>query len=223
MFATVLTRADGLTIESALLCTAASLILGLLVSLTYMFKATYTKSFAVTLVLLPVLVQVVMMMVNGNLGTGLAVAGAFSLIRFRSVPGSAKEICSIFFAMSIGLATGMGYLTFAFVVALMIGIIMLLLNITKFGEKIENEKMLRILIPEALDYTDVFTDLFEAYTSKNALEYVKTTNMGSMYELRYRIEMRDIKKEKEFLDAIRCRNGNLTVVCGRIPSAKEEL
>ncbi len=218
MFETVLTGASALTIGSALLCTVSSLALGLVIAYVYMKKGSYTKHFVIALALLPALVQVVVMMVNGNLGTGVAVLGAFSLVRFRSVPGGAREIVAIFFAMAVGLATAMGYLTFAAVMTAIIGAMMLLLSSTRFGETPENEKELRITIPEDLDYTGVFDDLFAAYTTEVKLERVKTVNLGSMYELRYKIRLRDAKQEKQLIDELRCRNGNLTIVCGREPS-----
>lgn len=188
-----------------------------------MYTGKYTKNFSIALVILPVLIQVVIMLVNGNLGTSVAVLGAFSLVRFRSVPGSSKEICSIFFAMAIGLATGMGYLTFALLATVIVGLIFVILYKTSFGEVKQDEKELRITIPENLDYTEIFDDLFETYTTEYALDKVKTTNLGSMYELHYHIILKDQTKEKNFIDDLRCRNGNLTIICSRVSSRKEEL
>lgn len=208
---------------SVLLCTVMSLVMGFAVALVYMFRNTYSKNFAVTLALLPAMVQAVIMLVNGNLGTGVAVMGAFGLVRFRSAPGSAREIGAIFFAMAIGLATGMGYLAFALMFLGVIGGVMLILAATPFGEQRGGEKDLRITIPESLDYTGIFDDLFQNYATGAKLLRVKTTNMGSMYELQYHLTLRDETKEKEFLDAIRCRNGNLNIVCGRVASGREEV
>lgn len=223
MFTSIINSVTGtLSIESAIVCTGVSLILGLVVALVYMIQGNYSKNFIVTLVLLPALVQTVIMLVNGNLGTSVAVMGAFSLVRFRSLPGSSREISGIFFAMVIGLATGMGYLTYAVAITVMIGLGMILLSKTKFGEKKGTIKELKITIAENLDYTEIFDDLFEKFTKKAELCRVKTTNMGSMYELHYTIELVDQKQEKEFIDELRCRNGNLTIVCGR-PVMKEEL
>lgn len=223
MFTSIINSAGGLTVVSASICTGVSIALGFLIAFVYMKSGAYSKNFAVSLVLLPPLVQVVIMMVNGNLGAGVAVLGAFSLVRFRSTPGSSKEICAIFFAMAIGLATGMGYVTFAAAVTVAISILMLLVSRTPFAEQGGAEKTLRVTIPESLDYTDVFDDLLKAYTKKHTLEQVKTTNLGSMFELTYHITMKDIKKEKEFLDEIRCRNGNMTVICSRAHTVKDEL
>lgn len=223
MFASILSPTEGLTVTSALLCTGASVLLGLVISLIYMAQGSYSKGFVITLAVLPVMVQMVIMMVNGNLGTGVAVLGAFSLIRFRSVPGSARDIAAIFFSMAVGLATGMGYLTFAGIAVLAVGLLLLLLSKTSFGEMKVPEKELKILIPEDLDYTEVFDDIFAQYTSSVSMERVKTTNLGSMYELYYRIRLKDPAREKEMIDQIRCRNGNLTIVCGRCQTVREEL
>lgn len=223
MFASVLNTAEGLTVSGALLCTGASVLLGLVIALLYMAQGSYSKNFVITLAVLPVMVQMVIMMVNGNLGTGVAVLGTFSLIRFRSVPGSARDIASIFFSMAVGLATGMGYLTFAGMATLVVGLVLLLLTKTPFGEARTPEKELKILIPEDLDYTEIFDDIFSQYTATVSMERVKTTNLGSMYELYYHIRLKDPAKEKEMIDQIRCRNGNLTIVCGRCQTVREEL
>ena len=162
-------------------------------------------------------------MVNGNLGTGVAVMGAFSLVRFRSAPGTAKEICSIFLSMAVGLATGMGYLAVAVLFVIIIGGMNILYNVVDFGGQKQVEKDLKIVIPESLDYTGVFDDLFKEYTSKCELLQVKTTNMGSLFKLDYRIVLKDIAKEKEFLDELRCRNGNLEIMCATNSYGREEL
>lgn len=210
--------------QGFLLCTAVSLLLGAGIAAVYMVKSRFTKSFVVTLALLPAIVQAVIMLVNGNLGTGVAVMGAFSLIRFRSVPGSAREIGSIFLAMAVGLATGMGYLGIALLLTAVLLGALLLYTYTRFGESRRDVKELKVTIPESLDYTGAFDDLFATYTTQYELIRVKTTNMGSMYQLLYQIELRDRGQEKELLDAIRCRNGNLDILCGRPQSdGREEL
>lgn len=214
---------NGVTFSSFFLCTIVSLILGLGVALIYMHKNSYSKNFVITLALLPAMVQIVITLVNGNLGAGVAVMGAFGLVRFRSVPGSAREISSIFFAMAIGLATGMGYLFYAFLFLLLIGGAMLLLNLSSFGNPSQTQKELKITIPENLDYEGIFDDLFEKYTNHAELLRVRTTNMGSLYELHYHIELKGKTVPKEFLDQLRCRNGNLNIVCGRISSVRDEL
>jgi uncharacterized membrane protein YhiD involved in acid resistance len=211
------------TITTFLLCTAASIILGVLASLVYMFRNTYTKSFVITIVLMPVIVQMVIMLVNGNVGTGVAVMGAFSLVRFRSVAGSAREIAAIFLSMALGIATGMGYLGMAAIAIIVIGLVQIVLVITPYGEKGGGTKELKITIPESLDYSGIFDDLFQKYVKKIELINVKTTNMGSLYELRYHVNLRDKTQEKAFIDDLRCRNGNLNISIGRIPESKEQL
>lgn len=222
-FQSVLTSTAGLAVNEAVICTAASVILGIVIALCYILQGDHTKNFVITLAVLPTIVQVVMMMVNGNLGTGIAVLGAFSLVRFRSVAGSSREIVNIFFAMGIGLATGMGYITFAVGLTIVVGAMMLVFTKTSFGDVKICDKDLRITIPESLDYTGVFDDLFVQYTDKNELIKVKTTNMGSMYELTYRIRMKKNAEEKNMIDDIRCRNGNLTIICSRSAAIKDEL
>ena len=224
MFTSILSSVEGnLTMQNGLLCTVVSVVLGVLIAVIYMQQGNYSKNFVVTLAMMPVLVQVVIMMVNGNVGTSVAVLGTFGLVRFRSVPGTSREIANIFFAMAVGLATGMGYLTFSVAMVVVIGGMILLLGKTSFGERKYNEKDLRITIAEDLDYTDIFEDIFAEYTSKSSLEQVKTTNLGSMYELKYHITLKDAKKEKEMIDQLRCRNGNLTIICGKRSTLQEEL
>ena len=210
-------------ISSYLINTGASLVLGMAGALIYMHRNTYNKGFVITLALLPAMVQMVIMMVNGNLGTGVAVMGAFSLVRFRSVAGSAKEISSIFLAMAVGLATGMGYLAVAAVFTAVMGLVTILLNLTKFGEQKQTVRRLQVTIPEGLDYTDVFDDLFSRYLHRWELLKVKTTNMGSLFKLEYQVVLKDCCQEKAMIDDLRCRNGNLEIVCGRTAAGKEEL
>ena len=178
-----------------------------------------------TLALLPAVVCVVIMLVNGNVGTGVAVAGAFSLVRFRSVPGTAKEICTLFFAMGTGLIVGMGYLGFAAMFTIIMSVVYLLYTRLDFGSRRNAAiyKTLTITIPEDLDYTGVFDDIFSQYTSSHDLVYVKTTNMGSMFRLTYQVTLRDPAKEKEMLDKLRCRNGNLEIAVSRQESTVSEL
>lgn len=224
MFTSILNQAEGaLSIPEAGICMAAALIMGLCIGITYMACGTYTKNFVVTLTILPVLVQIVILMVNGNLGTGVAVLGAFSLIRFRSVPGTSREITNIFFAMAAGLAAGTGYLTFAAFATVVLCLIQLVLYKSPFGKEDREEKNLKILIPENLDYEGLFDDIFQSYTKTVQLERVRTTNLGSMFELQYQIRLKNSAQEKEMLDEIRCRNGNLTIVCGRCGYGREEL
>ena len=214
-----------ISVGDFLLCIGVSLVLGLILSLGYMYRSRYTKSFVLTLALLPAVVCVVIMMVNGNVGAGVAVAGAFSLVRFRSVPGTAREIAMLFLAMGAGLICGMGYLAYAVLFAVLMCIISLIYNRLNFGTKkiTATYKTLNIVIPEDLDYTDVFEDLLAEYTSAHELVRVKTTNMGSLYKLTYNVTLRPEKNEKEFIDQLRCRNGNLEISVSRQESAAGEL
>jgi len=162
---------------------------------------------------MPAIVQLIIMLVNGNIGAGIAVMGAFSLVRFRSAQGTAREISSLFLAMAVGLALGMGYIGVAAIFTLILGIFTLILELLHFGEKKKQELQLRITIPESLDYTQVFDEIFQEYAKSWKLVQVKTTNMGSMFKLEYRVTLNEAKQEKEMIDAIRCRNGNLEILC----------
>ena len=204
-----------LTLVSFLICTAVSLLLGVGTALVSMYRSRTTQSFAVTLAILPAVVQLVIMLVNGNLGAGVAVAGAFGLVRFRSAPGTAKEIGALFLAMAIGLATGMGYVVLAAMFFVIIAAVLLLLTKLDFGTRRTDERLLKITIPENLDYDGLFDDLFEKYTKSCVLERVKTSNMGTLYELTYHVTLPDDHAPKAFLDDLRCRNGNLNITCGR--------
>lgn len=205
------------SVSDFLICIGVSLVIGVLLAAVYTYRSRYTKSFVMTLAVLPAIVCVVIMMVNGNVGAGVAVAGAFSLVRFRSVPGSAKEIAMIFLAMSTGMVAGMGYLGYAGLFALVMSAILFLYQKLNFGTKkdAERDKTLRITIPEDLDYTNVFDELLKEYTENAEVITVKTTNMGSLFKLTYHITLKDLTKEKEFIDALRCRNGNLEISISR--------
>lgn len=204
--------ASGLTLPAFLVCTAASLVLGIATAFLSMYRSKCSQGFAVTVAVLPAIVQIVILLVNGNVGAGVAVAGAFSL---RSVPGTAWEIGAIFLAMALGLATGMGYVALAAVFFVIIAAVLLLLTRLDFGTRRTDERLLKITIPENLDYDGLFDDLLDTYTTAHTLERVKTANMGTLYELQYRVTLRDAQVPKAFLDALRCRNGNLNITCGR--------
>ena len=214
-----------ITMGDFLLCIGVSLVVGLILALGYMYKSRYTKSFIVTLALLPAVVCAIIMMVNGNIGAGVAVAGAFSLVRFRSVPGSAKEITMLFLGMGAGLIAGMGYLGYAVLFAVILCALVLLYNRLDLGakKKADMRKVLRVTIPEDLNYTDVFEDIFEEFTSEHTLVQVKTTNMGSMFRLTYEITVKDAAREKEMIDQLRCRNGNLEISISRQETPVAEL
>lgn len=201
-----------LTLSAFLICTAVSLALGVGLALVSQFRARSSQSFAVTLA---ILLQVVIMLVNGNIGAGVAVAGAFSLVRFRSAPGTAREIGVLFLGMAIGLAIGMGYVGLAVLTFVIVSAALMLLTALHLGGKPAGERILKITIPENLDYEGLFDDLFAQYTTAHTLVKVKTSNMGTLYELEYRVTLPEDCIPKAFLDALRCRNGNLNIVCGR--------
>ena len=208
-----------------LLCIGAALVLGAAIALSYTHRTHYTKSFVVTLALLPAVVCVVIMMVNGNVGAGVAVAGAFSLVRFRSVPGTAREIGMLFLAMGTGLITGMGYLAYAALFTVVLCAAFILYSHLDLGaqKNAEAYKVLTVTMPEDLDYTAVFDDIFARYTNRHELIRVKTTNMGSLFRLTYHITLSDPAREKEMIDAIRCRNGNLEISVSRQETVAAEL
>lgn len=205
------------------ICTASSLLLGLISAWAHIYRNPSSKQFAITLALLPVIVQVIITMVGGNLGTGVAVAGAFSLVRFRSVPGNGKDICGVFLAMAVGLATGTGYIAIAAILTLVVALMSFLYTITPFGEPKYAERELMVTIPESLDYSGIFDDLFTKYTNQCELIRVRTSNMGSLYKLTYHLTIKDQGQEKAFLDELRCRNGNLDIICGKRSTEKTEL
>lgn len=227
MFDSILTdAANTLSYRDAILCTGTSLLCGLFIAFCYYLgslKNRGSRNFCISLIILPAMVQTVIMLVNGNLGAGVAIVGAFSLVRFRSIPGNSRDISTIFLAMTVGLAVGMGYLTYGVFITVIIGAILLGMRFLPLFAKREKLQMLRITIYENLDYTGIFDEVFEKYLSYVEQESVKTVNMGSMYQISYHIIQKDRKLEKEFIDAIRTRNGNLTVVCGQIPALSEEL
>lgn len=217
--------ASAITLSDFLLCVGCALMIGLFLAGTYMYGARYTKSFVATLALLPAVVCVVIMMVNGNVGAGVAVTGAFSLVRFRSVPGSAKEIGAIFLAMGTGLVVGMGYLGYACLVAVLLGSVMLLYNRLDFGagKKSALYKTLHVTIPEDLDYTGVFDQILKEYAKEWELVQVKTTNMGSLFKLTYNLTLQSAGQEKALINALRCRNGNLEITVSRQETIAGEL
>ena len=212
---------DGLTLKAYAICLATALLCGVLVTLASLARGRVTKSLGLSLLFLPAIVQTVIAMVNGNLGTGVAVMGAFSLIRFRSVPGKAGEIVSLFLAMAAGLSCAAGYVALALLFSVVIGGGMALAARLPFRS--ERELELRITIPESLSYTEAFTDLFSRYVKHVSLISVKTTNMGSLYKLLYRVELKDRSESKAFIDALRCRNGNLEISLAEASERGEEL
>ena len=209
----------SIDIMSALIIFGSALILGLIISIIHMKSDKCSKNMAITLAVLPFLVSIVIIMVNGNLGTGIAVLGAFSLVRFRSIPGTSKEIAMIFFSMAVGISLGTGYVGYGIIITVVGSIMIYILSNTKFGNT--NNKILRLTVPEDIDYTKEFKSIFNKYTNKADLIKVKTTNLGSLFELKYEIDLKG--NEKEFIDELRCHNGNLKVSIERSDYENESL
>lgn len=223
MFNTIFdSTATGLDITTALICAGVALVLGVAIAITHMKTSQTTKGFLITLATLPLLVMAVMIMINGNLGTSIAILGAFSLIRFRSIQGDAKELLSVFFAMMVGLALGMGHVLFAVVITLIAIVAIFFFSYTNFLEPNKKKRVLKIVIPEDMDYEDVFDEIFKKYTVRADLVRMKTMNMGSLYKLTYDVTMKSGVKEKDFLDEIRVKNCNLKVLLSH-PCLEEEI
>lgn len=213
---------NGLNITTGLICAAVAIGLGIVIAITHMKTSQTTKGFLVTLATLPLLVMAVMIMINGNLGTSIAILGAFSLIRFRSIQGKAKDLLSVFFAMMVGLACGMGHVLFATVITAISVVAIVFFSNTNFLEPNKKQRILKIVVPEDLDYEEVFNEIFAKYTSKAELIQMKTMNMGSLYKLTYDITMKSNVREKDFLDEIRVKNCNLKVLLSH-PCIEEEI
>lgn len=223
MFDSIIESVYATTGKEFLICSGVSFLLGLLLALVHIYKNDYSKNMIILLFCLPFAVQTMLMLVKGSFGTSIAVMGAFSLVRFRSAQGNARELLSIITGVTIGLATSLGYVGIAACVLVFISLIVLVFTTVDFGVKKNCNRTLKITIPEDLDYEGVFDDIFDKYTSKCESVKVRTTNMGSLYELTYSIVLKKDVKEKEFIDTIRCRNGNLTVMCGRPVTPRDEL
>jgi len=223
MFNTIFdTSASGLEISTALIAAVVALVLGIALAITHSKTSQTTKGMMITLAILPVLVMAVMIMINGNLGTSIAILGAFSLIRFRSIAGRAKDLLAVFAAMMIGLACGMGHVLFATIIMIIYIIATIIFTYTHFLEPDRHERVLKIVIPEDMDYEEVLEDTFKKYTSRHHLVRMKTMNMGSLYKLTYDVKIKHGVKEKEFLDEIRVKNMNLKVLLSE-PCCEEEI
>lgn len=212
MFESILTvTSTSLTVSTMAICLCTALLCGIIIAIMYKMTTSTTRSFMTTICILPSIVMSVIMLVNGNLGIGVAVAGSFSLVRFRSLPGKANDIAVIFLAMACGLATGVGYIYFALVMAIVISLFNMLMNHASFFDTQRKYRNLKITIPEDLDYANTFDDILKKYTSRYHLNGVKTVNLGTMYLLNYEITLKDVDAEKQMIDELRCRNGNLTI------------
>ena len=215
LFQSVAVSSSNISMSTFLIDIGTALVVGFLIALANMYKNSYTKSFVVTLAVLPAVVAIVIMMVNGSSGAGIAVAGTFSLVRFRSAPGSAKEIAAVFLAMAAGLTCGMGYLLYALLFVTIVLTAILLYSLSKLGSRSSKYRTMTVTIPEVLDYTDIFDDLFKKYTDECTLTQMKTSNMGSLFKLTYNLKLKTEDIEKAFIDDIRCRNGNLEIIIHR--------
>ncbi len=223
MMLTSILHSTTFDLASVLIVLGSALLAGIVTALLYRFCYKETGGFVVTLALLPLLVSSVIMIVNGNLGTSVAVLGAFGLIRFRSATGTAREMMFLFYTMAVGLALGMGFITLALLILVFGGLLAAALEKSGFASSPSKQRTLKITIPEDLNYNGIFDDLFEKYTRFARLDSVKTTNMGTMFELNYRIEMKSWDLEKEFMDELRCRNGNLNLTLGLVQRDRNEL
>lgn len=225
MFKSILTTTET-TISAlpAVIIIVEGFVLGIFIAACYAFtqkNSTYSKEYIVTVAILPAIVSLIIMLVGSSVARALSLAGAFALVRFRSAQGTAKEIAFVFFAMAIGLACGLGFVFFAPIAEVIICLCLIIICKSKFGEKKSHEKLLKITIPEDLNYSGLFDDLFKEYTKEHTMKHVKTTNMGTLYELSYYIVLRDGVDEKQFIDSIRCRNGNLNISIGMLPDRSE--
>ena len=211
------------SIQNCLLCVGVAIILGIVISWTHKATTKTTPNFLLTLGILPMLVEVIILLASGQVEVSLAVAGAFSLVRFRSMPGNSKEIVSVFWAMAIGSALGLGYIWLSVLVTIFVAILIFVYTSILNKSTDNSQRRLKVVIPENLDYDDVFKDLLKKYTKEYELRKAKTTNMGSTYELTYFVSLKNGVKEKQFMDDIRVRNGNMTVLLERPEISEVEL
>ncbi|MCX4269049.1 MAG: DUF4956 domain-containing protein [Lachnospiraceae bacterium] len=222
MFETIFTSASQteLPVCTTILSMGLALLLGIGISLAYLISGrkngdAYSVRFIITLALLPCMVSVVIVLVGTNVARAFSIAGVFSLVRFRSLPGDSRDISCVFFAMAVGLSVGMGFLTLAVLVTFFIGLAMVFLYWSGFAVPKVQKKELKITVPENMNFTGAFDDLLIKNTENYSLERIRTTNMGTLYELTFSVQMKKEADEKEMIDAIRCRNGNLNIVLCR--------
>ena len=228
MFESIFTSTadNSINISQAAISLGASIVIGVIIAIVYMYiskKEGYQKNFIIGLLMLPAVVSVVILLVGSNVARAFSMAGAFALVRFRSIPGNSKDIAVVFLTMAIGLATGLGYIAFGVMGTVLIVLVIVILSVSGFGENKSEEKLLRILIPESLNYKDTFKDIFDKYLDYYEMKNVKTTNMGSMFELQYLVTAKKDMDEKAFIDEIRCRNGNLNISLGMMPDKHDTM
>lgn len=206
-----------LSFKSAVLTIVVSFALGLLISYVYIkthARGSYSQNFTLTLIMIPCIIAVIILLIGSDVARAFSLAGAFSIIRFRSAPGDPKDISYVFFAMAAGLACGVGLLAYAVFFTAFLCVVMVVLSKINFGARKTPYKVLKVVVPENLDYEREFEDIFNKYTVSHELQKVKTTDLGTLYELVYLINLYYGTNEKEFIDALRCRNGNLNIVLG---------
>ncbi|MBP1991605.1 DUF4956 domain-containing protein [Paenibacillus eucommiae] len=221
IFASTQTSSE-LTLSYALLTIFISIALGAIISWTYMRTQTnYAQSFTLTMIVLPMIVAIIILLIGSNIARAFSLAGAFSIIRFRSAPGDPKDIAFVLFTMAAGLACGVGSFGYAVLFTLCLCALMFFLKAIKFGEKKAAQKMLKVTIPENLGYEEAFDEIFKAFKIDYELRKVRTTELGSLYELVYSVTIDHLTNQKEFLDAVRCRNGNLDITLTMNPSMSE--
>lgn len=225
LFTATTTSSDTqITVLNLIIALAAAIVLGLFQSFIYM-KTHKDKnpsmSFALTLVMVPAVIAIIVLLVGSNIARAFSLAGVFSIIRFRSAPGDPKDIAFVLFSMAVGLSCGMGYVFYGLIVAVFLGVTIVLLDRIKFGKSRSTAKLLKITMPENLDYQNAFNDVLSKYTSSYNLNKVKTTDLGSLYELVYSVTTRDDVNEKDFIDDLRCRNGNLNITLIMTPQNGE--
>lgn len=217
------TFADSIDLGSTILIILSSLLLGLGISLVYMFthkKERYTAGFTIALIMLPAIIAMIILLVGNNVARAFSLAGAFSLIRFRSAPGDSKDIAFVFFTLGVGLACGMGYIGYATLFAIILCSVMIILDKIDFGKNRNSLMKLKIVIPEDMDYQGVFDDVLEEYTFNRELAKIRTTQFGSLFEITYEITLKDMNKSKEFIDKLRCKNGNLNIILSMMDNAE---
>ena len=217
MLETIITSTNGesFTLFNALFIIISSIVLGLIISLAYMKthkKEGYATGFTITLIMLPVIIAIIILLVGNNVARAFSLAGAFSIIRFRSAPGDPKDITYVFFTLAVGLTCGMGYIGYAVIFTTILCAVMAILELTKFATPKNKNMQLKITIPEDLNYEDAFEDILNKYTDSFYIEKIRTRDFGALFELNYKVQLKPDVNQKKFIDELRCRNGNLNIV-----------
>jgi hypothetical protein len=205
------------------LCFGLAFALGIAIAFSYKFKNDFSKSLMFTLALMPPIVCVLIMLVSGSMGAAIAVGGVFALTRFRSATGTSRELVQILLAMATGLTLGLGYIWIAILLVLFVEAFSIIFTVVRFGESPKLRRTLKITIPEELDYTGLFDDLFKQYTNKAVLVKVKLKNLGTLFQLTYDVVLKDAKQEKVFIDELRVRNANLDIICSQVIANPDNL